>query len=94
MVVDPNRVESNCVQAALCGVALCRAVILQRASRVLVWVRGKPWLEKCWCPFVIWPGSRSGPAVPRPAWLLLWSGDGGRRGQTGGRGRETGDGET
>lgn len=28
-----------------------------------------------------------------PAWLLLWSGDGGGRGQTGGRGREAGDGE-
>lgn len=62
MVVDPNRfessrVESNCVQAVVCGVVWCCVALLflQRASRVLVWVRGKPWLEKCWCPFVIWP---------------------------------------
>lgn len=91
--VESSRIVSRPCLVVWCVVVVCRAVILQQASRVLVWVRGKPWLEKCWCPFVIWPGSRSGPAVPRPAWLLLWSGDGGARGQTGGRGRETGDGE-
>lgn len=103
--VDSNEVESVRVgggsREVFVSCCVCVVVLLfcSRHKKVDLDERGKQrrGLEKCWCPFVIWPGSWSGPSLlclgrpgPGAAWLLaalavwcllLWSGDGGFGGQ-------------
>lgn len=106
MVVDPIRVDQEGFEWLLLLLLLLLFVVggrVEPESGLDLRSRGEPWLEKSWCPFVIWPGSRSGPVlsalVPRPTcswllapgcWLLLSGLGTGGFGRTDGGGAERG----